>query len=52
MAIGEWSQTLVVFLAGCVPECELDRFAVYSTVGHVILEDCWYVALRQVSMAL
>jgi hypothetical protein len=45
-AVGEGTKALVVFLAGGIPQRELDGFAVYSTVGDVVFKDCWDVALR------
>ena len=51
LAVGEWPEALVVFLAGCVPKSELYRFAVYTAVGYVILKDGRDVALHEVSIA-
>lgn len=45
--VGEGAQALVVFLAGGIPEGELHGFAVYSTVGDVVFEDGWNVALSK-----
>lgn len=39
LGIGQRTQSLVVFLTGGIPEGKLDRLAIYSTVGDVILED-------------
>jgi hypothetical protein len=45
-AVGEGTKALVVFLAGGIPQGELNGFAIYPTVGDVVFEDCWDVALR------
>jgi hypothetical protein len=45
--VGEGAQALVVFLASGIPEGELHGFAVYSTVGDVVFEDGWDVALSK-----
>ena len=47
--VGEGAQALVVFLAGGIPEGELHRFAVYSTVGDVVFKDGWDVASWKVT---
>lgn len=39
--VGERTQSLVIFLASGIPEGELNRLAVYSAVGDVILKDGW-----------
>lgn len=52
LAIGKRSEALVVFLACCVPECQLDRLAVHPTVCYVVLEHGRNIALDGVSSAL
>lgn len=39
LGIGQGAQTLIVFLAGGIPEGELDGFAVYAAVGDVVFKD-------------
>jgi hypothetical protein len=36
--VSERPQTFVIFLAGCIPEGQLNGFAVYSAVGYVVLK--------------
>lgn len=45
LAVSEWSQPFVIFLSCRIPQRQLYGFAVYSTVGHVILKHRGYVAL-------
>ena len=38
VGIGEWAETVVVFLASRIPQRELDVLAVYLHIGDVVLE--------------
>lgn len=49
--VGEGSEALVVFLAGGVPEGELDGFAVDAAVCYVVLEDSGYVSLQRLRVS-
>jgi hypothetical protein len=38
-SVGKWSEAFIVFLAGGVPESELNMFAIDAAVGNVIFKD-------------
>ena len=46
VGVRERSETVVVFLAGGIPQSELDVLAIDLHVGDVVLEDCRYVDLE------
>ena len=50
--VGERPEAFVVFLAGCVPEGELDGFAIYAAVCDVVLEYCGDVSLLAIAVRL
>jgi hypothetical protein len=39
IGVREWAETVVIFLAGRIPEGELNVFAIDFDVGDVVLED-------------
>ena len=39
IGVGERAETVVIFLAGSIPEGELDVFAVNLDVGNIVLDD-------------
>jgi len=52
IGVGERAETVVIFLAGSIPEGELDVFAVNLDVGNVVLEDGGDVDLGRGAIAL
>ena len=36
--VSQRSQSLIVFLSGCIPQCQLDRTAIDSTIRHIVLK--------------
>lgn len=45
LTVSQWSQTLIIFLACCIPERQLYGFSVHATVCNIILENGGYVSL-------
>jgi len=45
VGVGEGSETVVVFLAGRIPKCQLNVLAVNLDIGNVVLEYSWDVNL-------
>lgn len=43
LRIGEWPQTVVVFLAGRVPQADVHRLVVDHYIRRVVVEHCRYV---------
>ena len=47
VGVAERPETIVVFLAGGIPQGEFDMLSVYFNIGNVVLEDGWYVNLDE-----
>lgn len=48
VGVGEWAQTVVIFLASGIPEGELNVLSIDLYIGDVVLKDGGYVDLHEV----
>lgn len=44
--VGQWTETIVILLAGGIPQGQLDVLSINFDVGDVVLEDGWDVDLN------
>ena len=49
IGIGQWPQAIVILLPRSIPKSQLNVLAINLNIGHVILEDCGDVDLREES---
>jgi len=50
VGVAQGPETVIVFLACGIPQGQLDMFAVDLDIGDIVLEDSWYVYLRECSL--
>jgi hypothetical protein len=39
LRIGQWSKTIIIFLAGGIPKTERDCLAIHHDIGRIVVED-------------
>ena len=44
--VGQWTETIVILLAGGIPQGQLDVLSINFDVGDIVLEDGWDVDLN------
>lgn len=51
VGIREWAETIVIFLAGGIPQGEFDVLAIDLNIGHIVLKDSWDIDLKYGAMS-
>jgi len=47
LGVGEWSQSVVIFLSCCIPQSQADGLSINHHTGGVVVENCRYVFARE-----